>query len=178
MSFYQPISLLFTLLMLAGCAGHTLNDYAERSPTFIPEAFFQGPLVAHGVVKNRSGEAIRHFDATIDASWQGGIGTLAERFTFDDGEVQYRNWTLTPTNQGSFDATAGDVKGIGKGQFQGNALNLKYTLMIDYNDSKLAVNVDDWMWLVDKNVVMNESTLRKWGFKVGSVQLVIRKLEE
>ncbi len=33
------------------------------------------------------------------------------------------------------------------------------------------------MWQVDNKVLLNESTLRKWGFKVGSIQLVIVKNE-
>jgi hypothetical protein len=31
---------------------------------------------------------IRYFDASIDASWEDGVGTLDENVVFDDGEEQ------------------------------------------------------------------------------------------
>ena len=43
------------------------EDYADNRPALDPEAFFDGQLTAHGVVKNRSGKVIRHFNADIKA---------------------------------------------------------------------------------------------------------------
>jgi hypothetical protein len=54
-------------------------------------------------------------------------------------------------------------------------MKLDYILEVNYKGSPLAVSVEDWMWLVDERTLLNESTLRKWGFKVGSVQLVISR---
>ncbi|WP_020208373.1 DUF3833 domain-containing protein [Gilvimarinus chinensis] len=170
--------ILTCLLLVQACAGPDIQTYQGRTPAFAPEEFFQGKLVAHGVVKDRAGEVTRSFQADINASWTDGIGTLDEHFVFDDGEKQTRVWTLTPTSAHQFDATAGDVIGTGHGVVAGNALNLKYTLEIDYRGDKLALAVDDWMWRVSDDVVINQSTLRKWGFTVGSIQLVIRKTGE
>lgn len=167
--------LLGALLTLSGCSNLSVNDYANNTPKLTPQEFFQGDLTAKGVVKNRSGKVIRHFTASIKASWQNNIGTLEEKFIFNDGEIQYRTWTLTPTQPALFNATAGDVVGIGQGKFAGNAINLHYVLAVKYKNSTINVNVDDWMWRVDDKTVLNESTLSKFGFKVGSVQLVINK---
>lgn len=169
-------TLLFgCIAALSGCAGPNIDQYLNNQPAFAPREFFQGELSAHGVLKNRGGEVTRYFNATIDASWDNGIGTLKERFEFDDGEIQFRTWTLTPTSQATFNATAGDVIGTGTGITAGNALNLNYVLEVDYNDRKLQLKVDDWMWRVDEQTVINHSSLSKWGFAVGSIQLVIRK---
>lgn len=162
------------MLMLTSCSTTSIDDYASNQPALTPQAFFNGPLTAHGVLKDRSGKVTRYFNATINAYWKDGVGTLEEKFIFDDGEIQYRNWTLTPAGNG-FDATAGDVIGTGKAQVSGNAMQLKYVLEIQYKGSPLQLQVDDWMWLVDNKTLLNESTLRKWGFKVGSIQLVIVK---
>ena len=81
---------------LLGCGSATISDYQGRSPAFTPEAFFDGTLTAHGIVKDFSGTAIRHFQADITGCWRDGVGTLDEDFTFDDGEEQTRIWTLTP----------------------------------------------------------------------------------
>ena len=163
------------LLNLSACSSTSVNDYSTNTPKFIPQEFFNGNLYAKGVVKNRSGKVTRYFTATIDAHWKDGIGTLEEKFIFNDGEIQYRTWTLTPTTQGSFNGTAGDVIGTGTGKFSGNTVNLHYVLAVKYNDSTINLSVNDWMWLVDSKTVLNESTLTKFGFKVGSIQLAIVK---
>lgn len=169
-------AILLTLgITLSACSSTSVNDYSNNTPKFIPQEFFNGNLSAHGVVKNRSGKVTRYFNATIKAYWENGVGTLDEKFIFNDGEVQYRTWTLSPTTSGAFNATAGDVIGIGKGLFSGNTINLNYVLAVKYNSATINVRVDDWMWLINPNTVLNESTLTKFGFNVGSVQLVIKK---
>jgi hypothetical protein len=162
------------MLMLISCSTTSIDDYASNQPALTLHAFFNGPLTAHGVLKDRSGKVTRYFNASINANWKDGVGTLEETFIFDNGEIQYRNWTLTPTADG-YAATAGDVIGAGKARVKGNAMHLSYVLEINYKDSPLRLQVDDWMWQVDSKTLLNESTLRKWGFKVGSIQLVIVK---
>lgn len=169
-------AILLTLgVTLSSCSSTSVNDYSKNKPKFIPQEFFSGNLNAQGVVKNRSGKVTRYFNATIKAYWENGVGTLEEKFIFDDGEIQYRTWKLSPTTQNTFNATAGDVIGTGEGEFAGNAVNLNYVLAVKYKDSTINLSVDDWMWLIDSNTVLNESTLTKFGFKVGSIQLVIKK---
>jgi len=169
-------AILLTLgVTLSSCSSTSVNDYSKNTPKFIPQEFFSGNLNAQGVVKNRSGKVTRYFNATIKAYWENGVGTLEEKFIFDDGEIQYRTWKLSPTAQNTFNATAGDVIGIGEGEFAGNAINLNYVLVVKYKSSTINLSVDDWMWLVDSNTVLNESILTKFGFKVGSIQLVIKK---
>lgn len=166
-------------LLLCACSNVSVSNYSNNTPTLTPQDFFNGNLTAHGVVKNRSGEVIRYFNATINATWKNGVGTLDEKFIFDDGEIQYRTWVLTPdpVNPHQFTGTAGDVVGTGKGVFAGNVINLHYVLSIKHNNSTINVNVNDLMWLVNEKKLLNESTLTKFGFKVGSVQLVIEKHE-
>jgi hypothetical protein len=175
MTLTNRLFIIFGLVfMLSSCTASSLDIYANNQPVLDPTRFFNGPLVAQGVLKNRSGEVTRYFTATINAYWVDGIGTLEERFEFNDGEIQYRTWTLTPRDAG-YAATAGDVLGIGIANTKGNAMKLEYVLQINYKGTPLALSVEDWMWLVDDNTLLNESILRKWGFRIGSVQLVISK---
>lgn len=160
--------------MLTSCSTTSIDEYASNQPVLDPQVFFNGALTAHGVLKDRNGKVTRFFNARINAYWQNGIGTLEEKFVFDDGEIQFRNWTLTPTANG-YTATAGDVIGIGIARVKGNAMQLNYVLEINYKGSPFQLQVDDWMWQVDNKTLLNESILRKWGFKVGSIQLVILK---
>jgi Protein of unknown function (DUF3833) len=161
---------------ISSCNHVAINDYRNNSPKLIPQTFFNGHLTAQGVVKNRSNKVIRYFNADINAYWKNNVGTLEEKFVFDDGEIQYRTWTLTPdkNNPERFTATAGDVVGTGEGLFAGNAINLHYVLAVKYNTSTINVTVNDWMWLINEKTLLNESTMTKFGFKVGSVQIVIQ----
>lgn len=166
---------LFAVWILAGCAGPSLDDYGERGPALIPATFFTGDLSARGVVKDYSGEVIRTFDADITATWdEDGIGTLDEVFRFDDGEVQTRVWTLTPTD-GGYRATAGDVVEPGFMQWQGNAIHMNYVLQVAYGDGTLDVRMDDWMYLVTPDTLINQTSMSKWGIEVGEIVLVIQK---
>jgi len=168
------ISLL--LLTLIGCSSITVEDYAGNRPTLVPESFFDGELMAHGVVKNRSGKVIRYFNADIKAYWQNGIGTIEEDFLFDDGEKDRRVWTLRPSGNDRYTGTAGDVVGEGKVHFAGNSMFLDYVLRIPYNDGTLDIHIDDRMYLVDPDTLINESRMTKFGFDVGEILLVIRRL--
>lgn len=164
------------LLMLAACSQIDVSEYQHKTPELDIRTFFDGPLSAHGVVKNRSGKVIRQFNAQISASWSNGIGTLDEHFVFDDGEKQQRIWTLKPNGQKRYVATAGDVMGPSDLQVAGNSVFLNYVLQVPYNGKTLNVAVDDRMYLVDPVTLMNESVMTKFGFKVGEVLLVIKKL--
>ena len=165
------IALLFGTLM--ACSQVRVSDYSDVKPVLDIETFFDGKLTAHGVVKDRGGKVIRHFNADIDAYWKEGVGTLVEDFVFDDGEIQQRIWTLTPNGEGSYIGTAGDVVGEGKLQQAGNSLFLDYVLRLPYRGSDIDVRVDDRMYLVSDDILINESSLSKFGFRVGNLVLVI-----
>jgi len=167
--------LLIGISLLSACASVSVEDYAGNQPRMDVREFFDGDLSAHGVVKNRSGEVIRYFNATIDASWENGIGKLDETFYFNDGEVQKRIWFLTPDDDGQLNGTANDVIGSSVLKVAGNSLFMKYILRIDYDDDSLDLEIDDRMYRVSDRVVINESTMRKWGFTVGQIILVIEK---
>ena len=171
----HKVYLALCLLLLASCSPITVDDYADNKPRMVMEDFFSGPLTAHGVVKDRSGKVIRSFNATISASWQQGIGTLDEQFVFDDGEQQQRIWQLTKTSDGRYVGTANDVVGEAMISVAGNSVFLDYVLRIDYKGSPLEIRIDDRMYLTSNEVMINESTMTKWGFEVGSLLLVIKK---
>jgi hypothetical protein len=164
------------LIFLAACSSVTPRDYLGEAPALRPEVFFDGPLRATGVVKNRAGKVTRRFTADIDAYWRDGVGTLDEKFLFSDGETDTRVWTLTPRGDGSYRATAGDVVGDGEAEVAGNAMFLDYVLRVPYGDGSIDLRIDDRMYLVTPDRLLNESVMSKWGFRVGEIMLVIERL--
>ncbi|MEM0954700.1 MAG: DUF3833 domain-containing protein [Pseudomonadota bacterium] len=169
----RHILLTAGIALLAACSSITVQDYSDGSPAFTPEGFFNGKLTAHGVVMNRAGKVTRHFNADIDAYWREGVGTLDEDFLFDDGEAQKRVWTLTPDGRGGYIGRAGDVVGDGSLSYSGNAVFLDYVLRVPYGDGSIDLRVDDRMYLVSENVLINESRLSKFGVNVGRILLTI-----
>ena len=162
-------------LSLSGCSTVSVADYADNRPVLQPEQFFDGELSAHGVIKDRGGRVIRRFTADIQAYWQDGVGTLEEDFVFDDGELDRRVWTLRPKGPGRYSGTAGDVVGEGEIEVAGNSMFLAYVLRIPYGEGTLDLRIDDRMYLVSENVLINESKMYKFGFRVGEILLVIRR---
>lgn len=163
------------LLATAGCSNVQVQDYAGNTPGLDPQTFFDGQLSAHGVIKDRGGKVIRYFNVVIKAYWRDGVGTLEEDFIFDDGEKDRRVWTLTPAGPDRYIGTAGDVVGEGAISVAGNSMFLDYVLRIPYGDGTLDLRIDDRMYLVSPDVLINESSMTKFGVKVGEILLVIRR---
>lgn len=169
----RSLQTLILLAALSACSTVKVGDYSNMLPAFSAEEFFDGRLSAHGVVKDRSGTVTRSFNADIIAYWKDGVGTLEEDFIFDDGAEQRRVWTLTPGGDNRYIGTAGDVIGDGVMEVSGNSAFLDYVLRIPYGDDTVDVRVDDRMYLVSDNVLVNESELSKFGVRVGNLLLVI-----
>ena len=66
-------ALLGLVAGFTACGSTSIDDYQAREPAFAPEDFFNGALTAHGVVKDFSGNAIRHFNADIVGCWLEGV---------------------------------------------------------------------------------------------------------
>ena len=76
---------------------------------------------------------------------------------------------------GRYTGTADDVVGVAQGQAAGNALNWRYTLRLPVDGSVYEVEFDDWMFLIDEQVMLNKAVMSKFGFRLGEVTLAFRK---
>lgn len=162
---------LLGLLALAGCSSIEPQVYASEKPVLDLQRYFNGTLVGHGMFQSRSGKVERRFVVTIDASWQGDVGTLDERFEWSDGERQRRVWTIRKVDASTYTGTADDVVGEARGQASGNALNWRYTLALPVSGRTWHVQFDDWMYLIDERVMLNTAVMSKWGIRLGQVTL-------
>lgn len=164
------------LLLLPGCASN-VSEYENETPALELDQFFSGRLVAHGMLQNFNGKVTRRFTADILAHWQDSTGVLDEQFEFNDGEKQSRCWTLEKDGQ-RYTGVAGDVVGEARGEARGNALNWRYTLQIPVNGRVWNIDLDDWLYLIDENNLLNRTRMKKFGLPVGELTLHIRKLSE
>lgn len=162
-------------LLLAGCASQDVSRYANEKPELDLAQYFNGRVFAHGVFQDRSGEVVKRFTVIMDCKWEGNQGVIDETFTYSDGSTQRRVWSLTKHPEGRYVGTADDVVGEAVGYTSGNAFNWHYTLRLPVKNSVYEVNFDDWMYLVDEQVMLNRATMKKFGWRLGEVILSFSK---
>jgi len=157
----------------ASFRAQTSDDYAD-GPLFDIRERFNGPIACEGVIYGPTGKVSSRFVADIEASWNGNIGTMKERFHYDSGQVQDRVWTLTLGNDGSIKARAPDVVGTGTGEQKGSAVLLNYRIRLTDEAGGHALDVTDWMYLMSNGSIMNRSQFRKFGIKVAELVATMR----
>jgi hypothetical protein len=172
--------ILAATLTLGACSMRPdVSVYQAEGPKLELQTFFAGKTTAHGLVKDWRGKVIRRFYATIDGTFdKDGKGTLAEVFYWNDGEVQTRTWQVWRTGEGTFAGTAGDVVGQATGKASGNALNWRYMLAVNLGTPEkpntINLHLDDWMYLLPDNTLLNITDMRKFGLKVGEIVIFIQ----
>lgn len=175
----STIILLGLVFFLSGCTAPKVEHYKEQTPALDIREYFNGKLMAYGTIKDYSGEVVSRFTANIDASWEGNVGTLKEKFVFEDGHEEERNWTLTMQDNVNFIGKAHDVVGEAIGKQLGNSLNMKYTLKRSVNGgSPMNFAMDDWMYLIDDTHLVNQTSMRKFGIEVANLTIGFYKVSE
>lgn len=161
--------------LLTGCSSVQVQDYKDEKPKLVLEEYLNGPLEAHGFFQDRSGAIVKRFKVIMNATWKGAVGTLEEDFKYSDGTTSRRVWTLKKEGDGKFTGTASDVIGEAKGESAGNAFRWKYTLDLPVGKTNYHVQFDDWMYLMEDDVMLNKSKMYKFGIELGEVTLVFIK---
>lgn len=164
-----------TALLAGGCAAPSVDHYVNEKPTLDLRTYFNGTLDAHGIFTDRSGQVVKRFTVLMQCTWTGDQGVLDESFTYSDGSTQKRVWRLTRHPDGRYTGVADDVMGIAQGQVRGNAFHWTYTLALPVDGKVYEVQFDDWMYLVDAQVMLNRAEMRKFGIRLGEVTLSFSK---
>ena len=167
--------LVAVALMLTGCGSVPVEHYRDERPALDLQKYLNGTVDAWGIFQDRSGKVVKRFTVRIDARWTGDTGTLDEHFEYSDGSKSRRVWTLQRLDQHRFRGTADDVVGEARGELHGNALRWQYVLRLDVDGRSWDVDFDDWMYLMDDQVMLNRSVMSKFGVRLGEVILTFRK---
>ena len=157
----------FILLTLTGCA-NTMKptDFKDQKPRLIIEDYLSGNVKAWGVLQNRSGKVTRQFSADLNGTWDGKQLILKEKFNWNDGEVQDREWTINKINEHNYEGTAGDVVGKAIGYSYGPAFKFEYVLLVPVKGKELKITFDDWIFKQDDRVAINRATMTKFGLSL------------
>ncbi|WP_447797553.1 DUF3833 domain-containing protein [Pseudomonas moraviensis] len=167
--------LLVVSLSIASCGSVDVARYADQQPALSLEQFFSQPVKAWGMFQKRNGEVTKRFEVDLVSRREGNNLILDERFVYSDGTHQRRIWTLTPEENGGWSGRAGDVVGVAMGQIAGNTFHWRYRLNLPVDDSTYEVSMDDWMYLIDEDTLINRTSMSKWGVEVGQVTVFFRR---
>ena len=163
-------------ILLTGCAKNMKpTDFKDQKPRLIIEKYLSGNVKAWGVLQNRSGKVTRQFSADLNGTWDGKQLILKEKFNWDDGEVQDREWKINKIDDHNYEGTAGDVVGKAKGFSYGPAFKFEYVLLVPVKGKELKITFDDWIFKQDERVAINKATMTKFGFKVAELTVVFVK---
>ena len=163
---------------VAGCATPGPAELArfEQAPRqLVLEDYFLGETRAYGLFEDRFGKVRRQFTVDITGEVEGKRLTLTEYFLYDDGERDTRIWEIDILGNGRYRGTAGDVPGYAEGQVAGNAFNWKYKVDLKVGGSVWNVGFNDWMFLMEDDVLLNRAYVTRFGIEIGQVTIAFRK---
>ncbi|MFO1070185.1 MAG: DUF3833 domain-containing protein [Geminicoccaceae bacterium] len=172
------LPLFLLVLILGGCSGMKLEDFANTQPVFRPETYFAGKTRAWGFFQDRFGNIRREFTVDIVGTFDNDVLTLDEQFVYADGERDTRVWTIRKLDDSRYEGTADDVVGTAQGRIAGKAMNWQYQFDLPVGSTMLRATFDDWMFLQDDEVMLNRTTVSKFGIKLGEVVIFFRRLPD
>jgi uncharacterized protein DUF3833 len=174
--FAPTMAVATSAALTTGCvSGPDLAEYADAPREFVLEDYFAGQTTAYGVFEDRFGKVRRTFKVAITGTVKNGVLTLDERFEYDDGERDTRVWVIDILGDGVYRGTAGDVPGYAQGHVVGNAFNWKYKVDLKVGDGTWNVGFDDWMYLLEDNVLINRAYVTRFGIRIGEVTIAFQK---
>lgn len=172
----RSLYIAILIFVLSGCSGVDVRQFEQNTPKFDLYQYFLGATTGWGIVLNRDGRLTRQFVVTINGQVDsGGSLILVEDFAWSDGEKSQRIWRISKEGEHTYAGSAGDVVGNAQGIGYGNVLNWEYVLAVESDGSTWNIDFDDWMFLQADSVLINKTTMSKFGINVGEVIIVFRK---
>jgi hypothetical protein len=174
--FVRPAVALCLPLLLIGCGGRQpVTAFADRTPVFHLEDFYNGHSKGYGFFFSRDGSVAKQFTADEDGNWDGKVLRLHEHYVFADGKTQDRDWTFEKDPDGTWIGRTPEVVGVTRGREAGNAYRMNYTFDLTKSGSDHTLDFDDWQWLMSPKVVLNRAWGTKFGLEVGDIEAVLIK---
>lgn len=176
MKIFKLLFINSLLIFLMSCSSNKIENYANNQPKLDIRNYLNGKIKAWGILEDRSGNITRRFEVDMTGTWIKNEGILEEYFVFDDGKKESRTWKIKFNDEKNFTASAGDVVGIATGKQIGNAMQMNYVLDLKLDNGKnYHVKLDDWMYLIDENTLVNKSTIKKFGITFGKLTIFFKK---
>ena len=141
-------------------------------------SWLEGRSLAEGVFEDRKGRARRRFTVELNGTAEANTLRLHERFIFDNGERQERTWVLTRGAGGGFTGRAEDSVSEAHGRFAEGVAYLSSELLLKIGKRAVAMRFDDAFYQAGPGLVLNRSTMSKWGIRLGQILIQFRKADQ
>ena len=141
-------------------------------------SWLEGLTLAEGVFEDRGGRVRRRFTVELNGTAEANALRLNERFIFDNGERQERTWVLTRGPDRSFIGRAEDSVSEAHGRFDEGVAYLSSRLWLKVGKRKIAMHFDDAFYPAGPGLVLNRSTMSKWGIRLGQILIQFRKADQ
>ncbi len=151
------------------------EDFKNKKPRLIIEEYLSGNVKAWGILQNRSGKVTRQFSADLNGKWDGKQLILDEKFNWNDGEVQSRQWHITKIDEHNYEGIAEDVVGKARGYSYGPAFKFEYVLLVPVKGKEMKITFDDWIFMQNERVAINRAKMTKFGIKVAELTVIFLK---
>lgn len=138
-------------------------------------SWLEGHTQAVGVFEDRRGRVRRRFTVEMTGTAEANTLRLHERFVFDDGEPQERTWVLTRGADRTFTGHAEDSVSPAHGHFAEGVAYLSSELRLKIGKRAIAMRFDDAFYAAGPGLVLNRSTMSKWGIRLGQILIQFRK---
>jgi hypothetical protein len=167
-----------SLLMVTGCAGLRVQDFAKSDTHFELDKYFTGHARSYGVFENTDGNPRRTFVCdSYGRREAGGDVRLHQIFHFSDGKTQVRDWHIHRVDATHWTATANDMVGTASGEGQGNAFHWEYDITLNPKNPLATVHVRQWMYLAEgTETLMTRLVITKLGITASEVSEVIHRM--
>ena len=172
------IILIILFGLITSCANNQAmkpEDFKDQKPRLIIEDYLSGNVKAWGILQNRSGKVTRQFSAELNGEWDGKQLILNEKFLWNDGEIQNRQWKINKISEHNYEGTAEDVVGKAIGYSYGPTFKFEYVLLVPVKGKNMKITFDDWIFMQDERVAINRAKMTKFGIKVAELTVMFVK---
>ena len=171
----KGLFILNLLLVLTSCNDADIEAAKGITTTFNFREFFRGNVEGWGTVENWRGEVKKTFKVHINGVWDDGLSTITETSEFNDGSTLERSWKIILTPKGQYAASTDDVVGNALGFESGNAAQFSYVMKFPFAKNDIEVKVTNQMFVLNDGTVIASISMRKFGFKVGEINVFMKK---
>ena len=175
---FKYFLLIINFIFITNCSNNKSmkpEDFKDQKPRLIIEEYLSGNVKAWGILQNRSGKVTRQFSADLYGKWDSKQLILDEKFYWNDGEIQTRQWQIRKIDEHNYEGIADDVIGIAKGYSYGPVFKFEYVLLVPVKGREIKIKFDDWIFMQDEKVAINRATMTKFGIKVAELTVFFQK---
>lgn len=155
-------------LALLACA-RTPTAPETAGPLTLADVFV-GEIRGRGLFRVDLTGDERRFDARLHGRLDGDRLTVAEDFTYDDGQTGRLTWVFDRAGPGRWTGRREDTVGEAVVIEEGETIRMDYTADFESLEGVTRLAFSDVIYRAPDGKVINEAIVRRWGLPVGRVR--------